>query len=444
MGIIAAAKDSISGLLADQWREYFYCDSLPDGVLMRKGTPRNKNNKGNDNIISNGSIIAVNEGQCAIIVDQGAIVDVIAQAGEFVYDTSTEPTLLYGDLGENIKKSFETFGRRFTFGGDTGKDQRVYFFNTKIILNNLFGTKNPVPFRVVDMNIGLDIDTSVKCNGEYSFRLVDPILFYKNIAANVADEYKTQELTDRMRAEIVDALRPAFGKISDMGIRYSQITNHNDEMKQALSDALKGIWLDERGIELHTVKIGDVILSKEDEQMIKDLQKTAVYRSADMRAANLNVATGQAMVDAANNTATGPMFAFAGMNMAGAAGMAANAGNEAAANAMGPAQNHYTVGGGAVAGGAAKAGWKCECGQDDNTGKFCAGCGKPKPSDAGWTCSCGTVNQGKFCQNCGSPKPAGAPMYKCEKSGWEPEDPMNIPKFCPNCGDVFDENDIKK
>jgi len=160
MGLIKAAKDAIQSMLADQWREYFYCDSLSDDILAVKGQKRatggRGSNKGTDNIISNGSVIAVNEGQCMMIVEQGEIVDFCAEAGEFVYDNSTEPSLFYGDLGDNIKKTFSAIGRRFTFGGGTGKDQRVYFFNTKEIMNNLYGTAAPIPFRYIDDNIGLD------------------------------------------------------------------------------------------------------------------------------------------------------------------------------------------------------------------------------------------------------------------------------------------------
>ena len=85
--------------------------------------------------------------------------------------------------------------------------------------------------------------------------------------------------------------------------------------------------------------------------------------------------------------------------------------------------------------------WKCSCGTE-NTGKFCANCGSPKPAPAvGWTCSCGAVNKGKFCTQCGAKKPADAPLYKCDKCGWEPEDPHNPPKFCPQCGDPFNADD---
>ena len=321
MGLIKAAKDAIGSLMADQWREYFYCDALSNDVLVVKGQKRvnegrNSNTKGSDNIISNGSIIAVNEGQCMIIVDQGGIVEFCADAGEFLYDSSTEPSLLYGSLGENIKESFNILGRRLTFGGNTAKDQRVYFFNIKEIMGNLFGTANPIPFRVVDTNIGLDVDIAIRCNGEYSFKIVDPLLFYKNVCGNVVDSYKRAEIIGKMKSELLAALQPAFAKISAMGVRYSAIPAHSLELSRAMNEELSALWSELRGIEIVDLSINSVKASEEDEQMIKDLQKTAVFRNAGMAAANLSTAQADAMKLAAANTATGPMMAFAGMNMA--------------------------------------------------------------------------------------------------------------------------------
>lgn len=462
MGLIRAAKDAISTLMADQWREYFYCDSLSNDVLVVKGQKRftegrNSNTKGIDNIISNGSIIAVNEGQCMIIVDQGGIVEFCADAGEFVYDSSTEPSLLYGSLGENIKNTFLTTGRRIAFGGNTARDQRVYFFNIKEIMSNLFGTANPIPFRVVDNNIGLDMDISVRCHGEYSFKLVDPLLFYKNVCGNVTDSYKRSQMASQMKSELITALQPALAKVSALGIRYNEIPAHSLKVAQALNEELSALWGELRGIEIVNVSINSVKASEEHEKMITELQQTAVFRNAGMAAANISLAQAEAMKMAASNTSTGPMLAFAGMNMASmAGGMNANqlfqmdAQNQAMAQAQNMQMNAGGMNnamGGAMAGAAAMQapvlGWSCSCGQADNRGKFCTNCGTPKPSEAGWTCGCGTVNQGKFCQNCGTKKPEGAPLYKCDKCGWEPEDPANPPKFCPECGDVFDDNDRK-
>lgn len=449
MGLIKAIGGAINGVMADQWKEYFYCDSLETNVLVKKGQHRTSGkfgtaNKGNDNIISNGSVIAVNEGQCMIIVDQGKVAEICAEAGEFLYDTSSEPSLLYGPLGENIKKTFAQIGRRFTFGGDVGKDQRVYFFNTKEIMGNKYGTAQPVPFRVVDQNIGLDVDISVRCNGEYSYEIFDPILFYTNVCGNVPDTYTRDKIDSQLKSELMTALQPAFAEISAMGIRYSAVPAHTLEVAEALNKQLSSKWGELRGIRIVSFGINTIKASEEDEQMIKDLQKSAVLRDPTMAAATLTGAQAEAMKAAASNTSAGPMMAFAGMNMANMAG-GMNAGN---LFAMGQQQQQTpppqpTGGAPAPAAAPAANSWTCECGTS-NTAKFCSNCGKPKPAPAqGWTCSCGAVNLGKFCQECGKPKPAGAPLYRCDKCGWTPEDPHNPPKFCPECGDVFDENDVQ-
>ena len=169
MGLLKAGAGALGGVLADQWRDYFYCDALDAGVLAAKGkkrtSRRSSNTKADENIISNGSILAVNEGQCMLIVEQGKIVEVCAEAGEFLYDSGTEPSVFYGGLGKGLLNSFATLGKRFGFGGDTAMDQRVYYFNTKEIVGNKYGTTNPIPFRVVDRNIGLDVDIAIRCNG---------------------------------------------------------------------------------------------------------------------------------------------------------------------------------------------------------------------------------------------------------------------------------------
>ena len=456
MGLIKAISGAIRGVAADQWKEYFYCDSMDANVLVTKGMKRTSGkfgsgNKGNDNLITNGSVVAVNEGQCMIIVDQGKVVEICAEAGDFLYDTSTEPSLLFGDLGDNIGKTFAAIGRRFTFAGDTGKDQRVYFFNTKEILGNKYGTANPVPFRVVDANIGLDVDISVRCNGEYSYRIVDPILFYTNVCGNVTEEYTRDKIDSQLTSELMTALQPAFAQISAMGIRYSAVPAHTMEVADALNEVLTEKWQQLRGIRIVSFGVNTIKASEEDEAMIKELQKTAVLRNPNMAAATLVGAQAEAMKSAASNTATGPMMAFAGMNMANNAGgfqagelfqMGAQRnsqpGNSQVQQGNPSGQESQRAKEGEKAGGNT---WTCQCGKV-NSGKFCVECGSKKPQEEGWTCSCGTVNKGKFCMECGKKKPEGAPLYKCDKCGWEPEDPYHPPKFCPECGDIFDENDV--
>ncbi len=444
MGLIKAISSAVGGVVADQWKEYFYCDSLEGDILVVKGKKKTSgrsggNNKGEDNIISNGSAIAVNEGQCMIIVDQGKVVEFCAEAGEFTYDSSTEPSLLYGSLGENIKNTFLNVGRRFTFGGDTAKDQRVYYFNTKEIMGNRYGTANPVPFRVVDQNIGLDIDISIRCNGEYSYKITDPLLFYTNVCGNVVEDYEKYEIDSQLKTELMTALQPAFAKISAMGIRYSAVPAHTKELADALNEELSAKWAQLRGIEIVSFGVNAVKASEEDENMIKELQKNAVLRNPNMAAATLVGAQADAMKAAASNTSTGPMMAFAGMNMATQAGGMNAQGLFQMGQQQAPAATAPTA---APATSEVVEGWTCACGKGGNTSKFCSECGAPKPAD-GWTCSCGAVNKGKFCSECGAPKPAGEPLYKCDKCGWEPEDPKNPPKFCPECGDSFDDSDVK-
>jgi membrane protease subunit (stomatin/prohibitin family) len=471
MGLIKAALGSAGGVLADQWKEYFYCESLPVDILVTKGykrvSGRSSNTKGSDNIITSGSVIAVADGQCMLIVDQGKVVDICAEPGEFTYDASTEPSIFSGDLSKSIPDVLKNIGKRFTFGGEAPKDQRVYYFNTKELIGNKYGTPNPVPFQVVEPSIGLDMTVSLRCFGEYSYRITNPVLFYTNVCGNVTDVYDRAEIDSQLRTELLTALQPAFAKMSETGIRYSQIPGHTEELAEVLNQILSKKWGQLRGLEIVSFGVSSIKASDEDEQAIKNLQRAAVNRDPTMAAANLVNAQANAMQDAAKNTAAGPAMAFMGMNMAQMAGGMGGAN----------AQNLYQMGGrpqqpAAPAAPAADT-WKCACGATV-TGKFCPECGakkpEPKPADdtwtcacgatvtgkfcpecgakrpeapVGWTCRCGAVNKGKFCSECGAPKPKGVPQYKCDKCGWEPPDPAHPPKFCPECGDPFDDGDVQ-
>ena len=458
MGLIKAGIGALGGTLADQWKEFFYCESMPKEVLVTKGQKRvggrSSNTKGSDNIISNGSGIAVADGQCMIIVEQGKVVEVCAEPGEFTYDTSTEPSIFAGNLGESIKETFKTIGKRFTYGGDTGKDQRVYYFNTKELIDNKFGTPNPIPFRVVDSKIGLDLDVSVRCSGVYSYKIADPLLFYTNVCGNVEKEYSRDELDSQLKTEFVSALQPAFGRLSDLELRPNQIVTHNTDLENAMNAALSEKWGALRGLKVVSIAIGSVTLPDEDAEMIKQAQRVAIMRDPTMAAATLVGAQADAMKTAAGNQA-GAMTGFMGMGMAMNAGGGMNTQNlfamgqqQEQAKQQAPAAGEWKCAcGTAVSGkfcpncGAKKPEpqpaadtWKCSCGAEA-AGKFCPECGKPKPADAaGWTCSCGTVNQGKFCQNCGAKKPEGATNCRCGKCGWEQEDMTKTPRFCPECG----------
>ncbi len=433
MGLISAALSSAGGVLADQWKEYFYCEAIPVNVLATKGVKKTTGrNRGNDNIISNGSVIAVADGQCMLIVEQGKVVDLCAVPGEYVYDASTEPSIFSGELGESILEVFKTIGKRFTFGGEIPKDQRVYYINTKELVGNKYGTPNAVPFRVVDRNANIDIDIGVRCFGEYSYRITNPILFYTNICGNVSGDYTRDKLESQMKTELLTALQPAFAAISEKGIRYSSLPGHTMEMADALNQVLSAKWRDLRGMEIVSFGVSSITANEDDEKMLKELQRAAAFKDPTMGAAYTVAAQAEAMKTAAGNSA-GAMTGFMGM------GMAMNAGGV-------NAQNLYAMGqqppaAPAAAPAPAANAWKCPSCGAAATGKFCPECGAKKPED-GWKCSCGHVNKGRFCSECGAKKPEGVPQYRCDKCGWEPEDPAHPPKFCPECGDPFDSGDL--
>ena len=482
MGLIRAGMGAMGGTLADQWKEFFYCDSMGKDVLVTKGqkrtSGRSSNTKGNDNIISNGSGIAVADGQCMLIVEQGKIVEVCAEPGEFTYDNSTEPSIFSGHLGDSIKQTFQVIGKRFTYGGDTAKDQRVYYINTKEMGEILYGTATPVPFRViVNEELGYKLSVDIRCNGNFTYRICDPLLFYTNVCGNVEQDYESSEIAERLKGELMTALQPALSTLSAKKVQYYEIPAHTQDLSDALNEVLSKTWKEKRGIEVFSFNINSLSIPEDQRKKINEWEENAMTTNPTTAAARLVGGQIDAMKTAAGNSA-GAMTGFMGM------GMAMNAGGMGGMNA----QNLFAMGqqqpqaapqpqtapqpvapeqpqgdtwtcscGTTVRGkfcpecGSKKpepkiepaGGWKCKCGATV-TGKFCPECGSPKPADSeGWTCSCGAVNKGKFCQNCGAKKPQGAPLYRCDKCGWEPEDPKNPPKFCPECGDPFDDGDIR-
>ena len=431
MGLIKAALGAAGGVAADQWKDYFYCEALPADVLVARGekrvSGRSSNKHGSDNIISNGSVIAVATGQTMIIVEQGKVVDICDEPGEFIYDMSTEPSVFCGSLSETVPQVLANIGKRFTFGGEPPKDQRVYYINTKELMGNKYGTPNPVPFRIYDDDIGLKLTVSIRCFGEYSYRITNPVLFYTNVCGNVEYEYGREELESQIKSELLTSLQPALARVGQLKIMYDELPLHTKEIAKALNEELSDEWRDRRGIEVVSFGVSSVTATPEDEERIKEVQRNAVFRDPTMAAAHLTGAQAQAMQDAAKNTG-GAMNAFMGMNMAQGAG--SNIGDLFAAGQQQAAQRAQAQAE-AAAPAAQQGSWTCECGAV-NTGNFCANCGaaKPKPvpapGGAEWTCSCGAVNSGKFCSECGSPKPAGEWTCKCGA--------VNKGKFCANCG----------
>lgn len=437
MGLIKAAVGAVGGVLADQWKEFFYCDSLNENILMAKGRKqtsrhgRSSNTDGEDNIISNGSRIAVNNGQCMLIVESGKVVEVCAEPGEYTYDASTEASIFdgdyAGDLGESFRLLVRQMKERFAFGGDTGKDQRVYYINLKEIVGNKYGTPSEVPFKSYDDTTGLALLMRLRCFGEYSYRIVNPVLFYTNVVGNEEAVYERSRLDSQLKSELLTALQPAFAKVSALRIDYSQLPGHTPELAQALNDILSPKWRDLRGIEIVSIGINSVKANEEDEEKIQKAQMGLTLSRPDIGLGTLVDATADSMrAAAANEGGMGAAMGYMGMNMANqaGAGLAQELARQAAAQPHPAAAPATQIG--------AAGTWTCSCGQSGNTGKFCSNCGKPKPQPAAeWTCpQCGqSGNKGNFCSNCGTPRSQAPAQWTCPQCGT-----VNKGNFCMNCG----------
>lgn len=406
MGFIKAGIGALSTELADSWKDFFYCDSMGQNILMKKGQVRvgskSSNTKRDENIISDGSKVIVSDGQCLLVSENGKIIDVVAEPGEYIYNTGTAPTIFEGGF-KGLKESLKRVGQRFTYGGQAANDQRVYYVNTKEIMDNKIGFGD-IPFR--DSEFGFTI--KIRGYGVYSYKITDPVLFYVNIAGNANKDITRAEVDEQMRAEVQQQMQPALGKIAAKGIAYDQLTTYTLDIAKELNAALTDSWVALRGISVISVALASITPDEDSAAKIAQFQESRVYTNPQMLGARLGTAQANAMEDAAKNTA-GAAAAFMGMGMAQNAGganaaqfmqMGTNGGAQAQnAQSAAPAQNTQTAGE-----------WTCpKCGAK-NTGKFCTECGAPKPS-------------GTFCGNCGYKVPDG----------------QNPPKFCPECGAAFNK-----
>ena len=430
MGLIKAALGAMGGTLADQWKEFFTCDSLDNDTLMVKGQKvvngRSSNTGGSDNVISNGSGIVVADGQCAIVVDNGIVMEVAAEPGKFTYDKGGEPSIFSGKLNvDKIKNVMGTAWERFKQGGVQGSDQRVYYFNIKEIIDNKFGTATPIPFRIVDQRMNIDMDVSVRCNGMFTFKITDPVSFYKQLGGNVPDCYERDTIVPTLKQEFVGGLNQALGALSDLSIRPYALPQHVDELCDSMNKVLNDKW-SRRGIAVFSIALNSVSMPEEDQKMLKEIQRASAFATPGMAAAQMAAAQADAMRTAAGN-ANGAMNGFMGM------GLAQGAGGVGASNLFAMAQQQPQQPPMQQPQAPAAGGWTCSCGAQ-NTGKFCMNCGQQKPAPAGsWTCACGTENTGKFCMNCGQQKPQAGGA--CPECGNKYDGPT--PKFCPQCGHKF-------
>ena len=400
MGLIKAAAGAVGGMMADQWKEFFVCDAIDDDVLVVKGSKqasgRSSNTKGESNVISDGSAVSVADGQCMMIVEQGRVIELSAEPGIFIYKNDLSPSIFAGNLKDGLKGAAKDAWDRFKFGGGPGKDQRVYYFNTKELLGNKYGTVNPIPFKVmIDPSINRFLGISVRCNGEYSYKIVNPMLFYTNVCGNVQNEYNREEIDSQLKSELLTALQPALARISTKGIDYSEIPLYTRDITEALNEELSSQWAEKRGLQVVSFGVNSISVSDEDKLKIQNMQQAIFMSDPSMAAGNIASAQADAMRTAAGNE-NGAMMGFMGM------GMAMNNGN--AMNV----QNLFTMGQQQAqqqqAAQSAANSWRCSCGAMA-TGKFCSECGAPRPVDDRWMCSCGTMNKGKFCQNCGAKNP---------------------------------------
>lgn len=387
MGLIKAAAAAAGGVFADEWKEYFKCDSLPSNVLMRKGRKSNPDNRGNDDVISNGSKIDVADGQAALIIEDGKIIEFTAEPGSFIWDTSSEPSCFTGGFFKGMLDSFRRIGGRFTYGGSPDRTQRVYYFNLKEITDNKFGTPTPVTYDDPYYRAVLYI----RYYGQFSLRICDPVLFYTSVAGNVADEYTKDKLSSIITDEFMTALDTALAGCSAQNIKFSQLPAKQKELSDLMKEALSADWKEKRGIEIVSCALAKITPDEKSRARIEEYDTNVMHSDKNAMAGGLAYAQMDALKKAAANE-NGSISALMAMGLI----------NNAAGGASGTgvllnnAQN-----------GNQPASWRCpDCGTV-NTGRFCSECGKKAAeTESKWFCpDCGTQNAGKFCSECGRKKP---------------------------------------
>lgn len=383
MGLIQAFKGAVTSTLADQWKEFIYCDALGADTLIQKGKKRvtdaSSNQQGSDNIITHESRIVVNEGQALLVVENGKIIDFSVEPGAYTFKSDTEPSLFAGGF-KGLIDSFKKVGQRFTYGGQPQNDQRVYYVNLKEIPNNKFGVGG-VPFR--DAEFGFTIQ--LKGFGVYSYKIEDPILFFSHVAANVTDRYLATNLDDQLKAEFQQAIQVALGNLSATGISYDKIPQHTKELTVNMDKMLDEDWKQVRGLVVVSIGFSSITPDEESVKKIAQFQEARVYSNAQMLGGRLGGAQATAMENAAKNE-NGAMNGFIGM------GFAQQAGGASAAQFIQP-------------------------------GQPAAPQAPAAPTATAWTCNCGAQNTGNFCQNCGTKRPAGCTHPNAGGS-----------TFCPDCG----------
>jgi len=396
MGLIKAAIGAVGSTLGDQWKEVIRCPEMGNEILMMKQTTEN-------GVISNKSTIIVGPGQVAIIYDNGRIVDATAEEGTYTFDTSSTPSLFAGEFGGMFKEMWQ----RFTYNGGTAKEQAVYYFNTKEIIGNKFGTPNPVPYKDwghplmnARTNSYIAMSVKIKCFGTYTFKITDPFMFMSKIGG-LSDVYRKDDLVEQMRAEVIGAFSNVLNGLGSdkYKIEALELPNKTDEIKQIMDQEVFDAPIRERGIKLVSFIVESLTLDEESEDKI---DKYEIGGDAYQQQGSLVGAYSEGVVDAANNP-NGAMNGFVGVGMMNMAGNGAFSGATAGAFNSAPPmqpnpealnQNQATTTNVATNGVACT-----KCGMTV-TGKFCGNCGTPAPTKKFCT-DCGTEVTGNFCSNCG-------------------------------------------
>ena len=404
MGLIAAALGAVGGGLADQWLEVIEASDMGEGVVLAKGVPvrtdgRNSNKKGSSDVISNGSIIHVDQNQFMMLVDGGKIVDYTAEPGYFKVENSSAPSLFNGQFGDALKETFS----RFKFGGTTPVKQEVFYVNLQEIKGIKFGTPNPLQYFDNFYNAELFLRTF----GNYSIKITDPIKFFKEACPRNAENLHIDEINEQYLSEFLEALQAAISQMSMEGERISFIPSKGTVLSKHMSQILDETWKELRGMEVLAVGIASISYDDESKKLINMRNQGAMLGDPTVREGYVQGSIARGMEAAGSNQA-GAGMAFMGMGM----GMNAMGGfmGQASQNNMQQMQMQQQAAQqaaqqqGAVAGGAKAAGeWFCtECGHK-NTGKFCSECGGAKPAGNGCP-SCGAEMKAgaKFCSECGA------------------------------------------
>ncbi|QQO07826.1 SPFH domain-containing protein [Breznakiella homolactica] len=388
MGIIKAAVGSIGGTLADQWKDVIKADSMTNatlitrGVQYRKNDKRNSNTKGSDGVITDGSLIHVEENQFMLLTDGGKIIDYSAEPGYFTVNTGTAPSLFNGQADEAIMVAF----KRFQFGGISPKAMRVYFVNTQEIRDIPFGTQSPVNY----FDNFYNAELSLRANGYYSIRIVNPLLFYAEMAPRDGSPLLIKDLQKLCLSEFLTCFQTAIGQLSVQGERISHISAKTSELARTMAAILDDDWTNRRGFVIESVGINSITYDDESRKLIAMRNQGGMLGDPGVRNGYVQGAAARG-IEAAGSNPGGAGMAFMGMNAAmgqgGAFVSAAGETNRQTAERS-PAKNTTS--------------WTCpEC-RTETDGNFCSNCGTKKPSSL-------------FCSECGNKADPGA-------------------KFCPNCG----------